>query len=66
MRHFVHIADQAFCMAVGWGRLTDDLNRAAGKCDVLAGILQEKYGYIPEAAVAAIDTCVTDGNMKPG
>ena len=29
-----------------WGKLTDDdLDRAAGKFEVLAGILQEKYGY---------------------
>jgi len=29
-----------------WGKLTDDdLKRANGKFDVLAGILQEKYGY---------------------
>jgi len=42
------------------------IDQVARKCDVLAGIIQEKYGYIPEAAVAAIDTCVTDGNMKPG
>jgi uncharacterized protein YjbJ (UPF0337 family) len=28
-----------------WGKLTDDdLKRANGKFDVLAGILQEKYG----------------------
>ena len=29
-----------------WGKLTDDdLDRAAGKLDVLASLLQEKYGY---------------------
>ena len=28
-----------------WGKLTDDdLDRAAGKLDVLTGIIQEKYG----------------------
>ena len=34
-----------------WGKLTDDdLDRAAGKFDVLAGIIQEKYGYTREQA----------------
>jgi uncharacterized protein YjbJ (UPF0337 family) len=43
-----------------WGKLTDDdLDRAAGKFDVLAGILQEKYGYSREAATKEIDTRVT-------
>jgi uncharacterized protein YjbJ (UPF0337 family) len=32
-----------------WGKLTDDdLDRAAGKFDVLTGLLQEKYGYTRE------------------
>ena len=43
-----------------WGKLTDDdLDRAAGKFEVLAGILQEKYGYTREAAVEEIDKRVT-------
>ena len=43
-----------------WGKLTDDdLNRAAGKFDVLAGILQEKYGYTREHAANEIDKRVT-------
>ena len=44
-----------------WGKLTDDdLDRAAGKFEVLAGILQEKYGYTREAASKEIDTRVTE------
>ena len=43
-----------------WGKLTDDdLDRAAGKFDILAGLLQEKYGYTREAAADEIDKRVT-------
>lgn len=43
-----------------WGNLTDDdLDRAAGKFDVLAGILQEKYGYTRERAADEIEKRVT-------
>jgi uncharacterized protein YjbJ (UPF0337 family) len=43
-----------------WGKLTDnDLDRAAGKVDVLAGILQEKYGYTRENAMNDINKHVT-------
>jgi uncharacterized protein YjbJ (UPF0337 family) len=46
---------------VWWGKLTDDdLDRAAGKFEVLAGILQEKYGYTREAAADEIEKRVTD------
>jgi uncharacterized protein YjbJ (UPF0337 family) len=39
-----------------WGKLTDDdLDRAAGKYDVLAGLLQEKYGYTRQRADEDID-----------
>jgi len=39
-----------------WGKLTDDdLDRAAGKYDVLAGLLQEKYGYTRQHADEEID-----------
>ena len=39
-----------------WGKLTDDdLDRAAGKFDVLTGMLQEKYGYSREQATQEID-----------
>ena len=44
-----------------WGKLTDDdLDRVAGKLDVFAGVLQEKYGYTRERAVNEIDKRVTD------
>ena len=43
-----------------WGKLTDDdLDRAAGKYEVLAGIIQEKYGYTREQAANEIDKRVT-------
>jgi uncharacterized protein YjbJ (UPF0337 family) len=43
-----------------WGKLTDDdLDRAAGKLDVFAGILQEKYGYSHQHAVEEINKHVT-------
>lgn len=48
-----------------WGKLTDDdLDRAAGKFEVLAGILQEKYGYTREAAAKEINTRVTEYEAK--
>jgi uncharacterized protein YjbJ (UPF0337 family) len=43
-----------------WGKLTDDdLKRANGKFDVLAGMLQEKYGYTRQRAADEIDKRVT-------
>ena len=43
-----------------WGKLTDDdLDRAAGKFEVLTGMLQEKYGYTREAAANEIDKRVS-------
>jgi uncharacterized protein YjbJ (UPF0337 family) len=43
-----------------WGKLTDnDLERAAGKFDVLVGMLQEKYGYTREQAADEVDKRVT-------
>jgi len=50
-----------------WGKLTDDdLERAAGKFEVLAGLLQEKYGYTRQRAVEEIDQRVTEyeANLK--
>ena len=50
-----------------WGKLTDDdLERAAGKFDVLVGLLQEKYGYTRERAADEIDKRVTEyeANLK--
>ena len=44
-----------------WGKLTDDdLDRAAGKYDVLVGLLQEKYGYTRQRATEEIDKRVTE------
>lgn len=44
-----------------WGKLTDDdLDRAAGKYDVIAGLLQEKYGYTHLRAVEEIDRRVME------
>jgi uncharacterized protein YjbJ (UPF0337 family) len=50
-----------------WGKLTDDdLERAAGKFDVLAGLLQEKYGYTRAHAIEEIDKRVSEyeANLK--
>jgi len=50
-----------------WGKLTDnDLDRVAGKFDVLVGLLQEKYGYTRQQAAEEIDKRVTDyeANLK--
>jgi uncharacterized protein YjbJ (UPF0337 family) len=48
-----------------WGKLTDDdLDRAAGKFEVLAGLLQEKYGYTRERAADEIDKRVTEFETK--
>ena len=44
-----------------WGKLTDnDLDRVAGKFEVLVGLLQERYGYTREQAADEIDRRVTD------
>ena len=44
-----------------WGKLTDnDLDRAAGRFDMLVGILQEKYGYTRQQAADEVDKRVTD------
>jgi len=50
-----------------WGKLTDDdLDRAAGKYDVLAGLLQEKYGYTRQRADEEIDKHIKeyDASLK--
>lgn len=50
-----------------WGKLTDnDLDRAAGKFDVLVGVLQEKYGYTRQQAADEVDKRVTgyEANLK--
>ena len=44
-----------------WGKLTDDdLDRAGGKMEVLAGLLQEKYGYSREHAENEIEKRVNE------
>ena len=44
-----------------WGNLTDDdLDHVAGKFEVLAGLLQEKYGYTRERAADEIEKRVTE------
>jgi uncharacterized protein YjbJ (UPF0337 family) len=44
-----------------WGRITDDdLELAAGKVDVLAGLLQDKYGYTRRRAVKDIEMHLTE------
>ncbi|MGD0574010.1 MAG: CsbD family protein [Anaerolineales bacterium] len=49
-----------------WGKLNDnDLDRAAGKLDVFAGLLQEKYGYTRRRAVEEIDKRVTKHEARP-
>jgi uncharacterized protein YjbJ (UPF0337 family) len=50
-----------------WAKLNDaDLDRAAGKFEVLAGILQEKYGYSRQRAAEEIDQRMADfeANLK--
>jgi uncharacterized protein YjbJ (UPF0337 family) len=39
-------------------------DRAAGKLDVLTGLLQEKYGYTRERAANEIEKRVTDYETK--
>ena len=48
-----------------WGKLTDDdMDRAAGKLDIFAGLLQEKYGYTHERAVNEIEKHMTEFEAK--
>jgi uncharacterized protein YjbJ (UPF0337 family) len=50
---------------VKWSKLTDDdLGRVAGNYDKLVGALQERYGYLREQAMQAVDDW-TDA-QKPG
>jgi uncharacterized protein YjbJ (UPF0337 family) len=44
-----------------WGKLTDnDLDRVAGKFEVLVGLLQEKYGYTRQKATDEVERRITD------
>jgi uncharacterized protein YjbJ (UPF0337 family) len=48
-----------------WGKLTDDdLDRVAGKFEVFAGLLQEKYGYNRQRASEEVDKRVTEYEAK--
>ena len=48
-----------------WGKLTDDdLKRANGKFDVLAGMLQEKYGYTRAKADEEIERRLKEYDQK--
>jgi uncharacterized protein YjbJ (UPF0337 family) len=48
-----------------WGKLSDDdLDRAAGKFEVLTGLIQEKYGYTRQRAADEIDQRVTAYEMN--
>lgn len=55
-----------------WGKLTDsDLERVAGKFEVLVGLLQERYGYTREQAaneveerVSAYEAALEDKNRE--
>lgn len=39
-----------------WGRLTDDeLDKASGRYDELAGLIQERYGYSRDEAYNELD-----------
>jgi uncharacterized protein YjbJ (UPF0337 family) len=50
---------------VWWGKLTDDdLDKVAGKFDVFAGLLQEKYGYSRERAEEEIEKRVNEQGAK--
>jgi uncharacterized protein YjbJ (UPF0337 family) len=47
-----------------WGKLTDDeLDQANGAFDVLAGKIQERYGYSRERAERELDTFLEE-NMQ--
>lgn len=48
-----------------WGNLTDnDLDKANGKADELAGLLKEKYGYTTERAHQEVDSFLKEHDKK--
>jgi len=48
-----------------WGKLTDDdLDKIAGRADMLAGVLQEKYGYAKDRAEAEIKRLFDDVDVS--
>jgi len=54
---------------VWWAKLSDnDLDRIGGRFDVLAGLLQQKYGYSRHQAEEEIDKHLMEfqAKIKPG
>jgi uncharacterized protein YjbJ (UPF0337 family) len=48
-----------------WGKLTDDdLDRAAGNFDELAGLIQQRYGYTREKAEKEVSNFIETLDMK--
>jgi len=44
-----------------WGKLTDDeLDQAEGQFDIVAGKIQERYGYTRDRAERDLDTFLND------
>jgi uncharacterized protein YjbJ (UPF0337 family) len=48
-----------------WGKLTDDdLDKIAGKRDILVGKLQERYGYAKAQAESEVDRQLVEFSRK--
>lgn len=48
-----------------WGKLTDDeLDQAAGQFDIVAGKIQERYGYTRDRAERDLDTFLNDYSAR--
>jgi uncharacterized protein YjbJ (UPF0337 family) len=48
-----------------WGKLTDDeLDQAEGQFDIVAGKIQERYGYTRDKAERELDTFLTDYSAR--
>ena len=49
-----------------WGKLTDDdITQVEGSKDKLIGILQKRYGYSKEQAMAEIDRRIAEHERRP-
>lgn len=49
-----------------WGKLTDDdIKQIEGSKDKLIGILQKRYGYSKEQAMAEIDRRIAEHEARP-
>lgn len=47
-----------------WGELTDDeLDKAAGRYDKLAGLIQERYGYAKDQAEQELDEFLAERDI---